>query len=164
MASVIRIFGLGAAAGRRAAAVMLLGVLVPAAAFGHAVLHERMPGEAVILRLSFPGGDAPLFEPYEVYAPGSETPFQAGRVNAQGELSFRPDRAGEWQVKVFTADGHGTTIDLVVDELAKVESVAAAPDHAHGYPGRVLAGLGYLLGLFGFWSLWRARRARSGAG
>ena len=76
----------------------------------------------------------------------------------------RPDRAGEWQVKVFTADGHGTTIDLVVDELAKVESVAAAPDHAHGYPGRVLAGLGYLLGLFGFWSLWRARRARSGAG
>ncbi|MGD9387783.1 MAG: hypothetical protein PVI87_06105 [Gammaproteobacteria bacterium] len=164
MVAAIRTRGPGGAATRRVAAAAVLSLLLPLAGHAHALLHERVPGEAVILRLSFPGGDAPLFEPYEVYAPGSETPFQAGRVNARGELSFRPDRAGEWQVKVFTADGHGTTIDLVVDELAKVESVTAAPDHAHGYPGRVLAGLGYLLGLFGFWSLWRARRARPGAG
>lgn len=155
MTPVIRFFGL---------AVVILPLLLPAAAFGHALLHERVAGEAVILRLSFPGGDAVVFEPYEVYAPGADTPFQAGRVNAQGELSFRPDRPGPWQVKVFTADGHGTTVELVVDDVASLESVATTHEHPHGYAGRMVAGLGYVLGLFGLWGLWRVRRAGAAAG
>jgi nickel transport protein len=145
-----------------ALAVLALG-LAPATGAAHALLHEVIDADALVLKLSFPGGDAPLFEAYEIYAPGNETPFQAGRVNAIGEVSFRPDRPGEWQVKVFTADGHGTVVRVAVDAAGSAASITASQDaHAHGYAGRVLAGLGYLLGLFGIWALWRGRRAATG--
>ena len=143
-------------------ALLAIG-LAPFTSDAHALLHERIEADAVVLKLSFPGGDAPLFESYEIYAPGNETPFQTGRVNAVGELSFNPDRPGEWQVKVFTADGHGTVVQVAVDAAGGAATVSATQDaHSHGYAGRVLAGLGYLLGLFGIWALWRGRRAAAG--
>ncbi|NGP53877.1 hypothetical protein [Thioalkalivibrio sp. XN8] len=143
--------------------VLAWSCLVPASARAHALLHEIVDADTVVVKLSFAGGDAPLFEPYEVYRPGADTPFQAGRVNAQGEISFRPDQPGEWRVKVFTEDGHGTVVRLVVDEaMAAAVIQATQSQHRHWYAGRVLAGLGYLLGLFGIWALWRARRATPG--
>jgi len=142
---------------------MLATGLAPLPSAAHALLHERVEADAVVLKLSFPSGDAPLFESYEIYAPGNETPFQTGRVNAIGELSFNPDRPGEWQVKVFTADGHGTVVRVAVDPAGSPVTVSATQDaHSHGYAGRVLAGLGYLLGLFGIWALWRGRRVAPG--
>ena len=137
---------------------------LPGAALGHAMLHEVVDGDAVIVRLSFAGGGQPRFEPYEVFAPGEETPFQSGRINSLGEASFRPDRPGAWRLRVMTADGHGAVIELEVDAVGGVGAVHADHGHAHGYWPRVLAALGYLLGGFGLWMLWRQRRARAGAG
>jgi nickel transport protein len=158
---------MGALAGyRRLAVALATGCvlwMLPGAALGHAMLHEVIESDAVIVRLSFPGGDQPWFEPYEVFAPGDETPFQTGRINALGEASFRPDRPGAWRLRVMTADGHGTTIELEVDAAGAVSAVHTGHGHAHGYWPRVLAALGYLLGGFGLWMLWRQRRARAGA-
>jgi nickel transport protein len=142
----------------------MLLLTTSASAQAHALLHEVVEGEAVILRLVFPGGDQPWFEPYEVFAPGSETPFQTGRVNAIGELSFRPDRAGPWKVRVYTEDGHGVVLDIEVDEAGAAAVVRGDHHHVHGYWSRVLAALGILLGIFGLLILWRHRRARPGAG
>jgi nickel transport protein len=137
-------------------ACLLLGL--PAGASAHALLHEVLDGDAVTVRLSYPGGDQPLFESYEIFAPGSDTPFQSGRVNALGELSFRPDRAGPWRVRVFTEDGHGTVIDLAVDEPGGVAATPGHHEHPVGYWPRALAALGYLFGVFGLLVLWRQRR------
>lgn len=141
-----------------------LMLAISSAAHGHALLYDVVDGETVVVRLSFPSGDQPGFEPYEVYGPGSDTPFQSGRVNSIGEVSFRPDRAGDWRLRVFTEDGHGSVIGLKID----AEGVRAADQgrqgHAHGYWSRVLAGAGYLLGIFGLLALWRQRRARAGPG
>ena len=143
---------------------VLLSLLLPAASHAHALLHELVDGEAVIIRLSFPGADQPLFEPYEVFAPGVATPFQSGRVNALGEVSFRPDRPGAWRVRVFAEDGHGAVIELEIDAAGAVAVVQGQHRHAHDYWLRVLAALGYLLGVFGLLALWRVRRARAGPG
>jgi nickel transport protein len=138
----------------------LLALLVPASSQGHALLHEVLDGEAVIVRFVFPGGDQPWFEPYEVFAPGAETPFQSGRINAAGEMSFRPDRAGEWRLRVFTEDGHGAVVSLALDEAGAVAATRGHSADAHGYWGRVVAALGYLLGAAGLLALWHARRGR----
>lgn len=137
----------------------LLPLLSPSLAQAHAMLHEVSQGEAVVVRFSFPGADEPWFEPYEIFAPGADTPFQSGRVNAVGELSFRPDRAGDWRVRVVTADGHGAQLVVAVDAAGGIDAVAGTHGHAHDHWLRVLAALGYLLGFFGLWALWRARRA-----
>ena len=139
-----------------------LSVLLPAGANAHAVLHELVDGEAVIVRFSFPGPEQPVFEPYEVFAPGSETPFQTGRVNARGEVSFRPDRPGAWRVRLFTADGHGAIVELEVDAAGTVAVAQGGHGHGHDYWLRVLAALGYLCGAFGLLVIWRRRRTRAG--
>ena len=139
-------------------------LLLPVLAQGHAMLHEVVEGEAVIVRFSLPGSDQPWFEPYEVFAPDSDTPFQAGRINALGEASFRPDRPGTWRVRVVTEDGHGAVIEVTVDEAMTVAGAGGGHGHAHGYWPRVLAALGYLLGVFGLLALWSARRARAASG
>jgi nickel transport protein len=147
-----------------AALAALIALLLPVCANAHAMLHEVIDGEAVTLRLSYGGAEQPLFEPYEVFAPGLEAPFQSGRVNALGEVSFRPDRPGTWRVRVATEDGHGAVIRLDVDEAGAVAAVPDAHGHGHAYWPRVLAGLGYLLGVFGLLALWRVRRVRTGVG
>jgi nickel transport protein len=141
------------------AACLLLAL--PAGASAHALLHEVLDGDAVTVRLSFPGGDQPLFESYEIFAPGSDTPFQSGRVNALGELSFRPDREGSWRIRVFTEDGHGTVIELSVDKAGAVAATQGHHEHPGAYWPRALAALGYLFGVFGVLVLWRQRRSRA---
>jgi nickel transport protein len=145
-------------------ATLLCVLLVPRLALGHALLHEVIDGEAVILRFSFAGADQPWYEPYQVFAPGGEVPFQSGRLNALGELSFRPDRAGTWRVRVVTEDGHGAQLEIEVDEAGTLAAVAGGHGHAHDHWLRVLAALGYLLGAFGLLALWRSSRARSTPG
>lgn len=144
--------------------VAWMTLLLPVGAEAHAMLHEVVDGEAVTLRLSYGGADQPLFGPYEVFAPGLETSFQSGRVNALGEVSFRPDRPGTWRVRVATEDGHGAVIRLEVDEAGVAAALSTEHGHAHGHWPRVVAALGYLLGVFGLLALWRARRPRTGPG
>lgn len=144
--------------------VFAAGLSAPAPVAAHALLHEVIEVEAVVLRFQFAGGDHPWFEPYEVYAPGVETPFQVGRVNASGELSFRPDRPGAWRVRLFTEDGHGTVVEVTVDESGVTAATGGQHRHAHDHWIRVLAALGYLLGVFGLLVLWRQRKARAAPG
>lgn len=147
---------------RLAPLVAAFVMLLPLAAQGHAVLHEFVDGGTVTVRLSYADAAQPLFEPYEIFAPDTAAPFQSGRVNAVGEISFRPDRPGRWRVRVVTADGHGASITVDVDEAGGVAS--SAHGHASEYWLRVLAALGGLLGAFGALALWRARSARVSAG
>jgi nickel transport protein len=149
----------------RPVAAALAGCLLlalPAGASAHALLHEVLDGDAVIVRLSFPGGDLPVFESYEVFAPLSDTPFQSGRVNARGEVSFRPDREGSWRIRVFTEDGHGTVIELGVDETGGIAATQGHHEHPGSYWLRALAALGYIFGVFGVLVLWRQRRRAAG--
>lgn len=147
----------------RAALAAGLLLVAPAVAHAHALLHEVVGGEAVTVRLSFAGHGQPLFEPYEVFAPGGDKPFQSGRVNALGEVSFRPDRPGSWRLRVLTADGHGADLTLEVDEVGVVQAAGVPHQHAHDYWLRVLAAFGYLFGIFGLLALWRRRRSAGGA-
>jgi len=129
-------------------------------AHAHALLYDVVTGEAVTLQLHFPDDNRPLFEPYQVFAPDSERAFQVGRVNAIGEVTFRPDRAGTWRIEVTSADGHGAQARVVVDEVLAVTS---ATSH-QGWWTRTLAGLGWLLGIFGILALWRLRRTGTDGG
>lgn len=160
--SVARRLRLAAVDVCRPLVLLVLAVAWSGPAVAHALLHEVVEGEAVIVRLGFAGAGRPVFEPYEVFAPGSAKPFQAGRVNSLGEVAFRPGEPGTWRLRVFTEDGHGTDITLEIDAAGAVTRTSDGHGHAHGYWTQVLAALGYLLGVFGLLVLWRQRRARVG--
>jgi nickel transport protein len=134
-------------------------LLLPgSSALGHALLHDSSVAEAVVVQFDFPDGDKPYFEAYRVMAPDDTRPFQSGRINALGEMSFRPDRPGAWRVVVATEDGHGAEVRVDVDP----EGVVTVGGDGAGLSqaARLTAGIGYLLGVFGILALWRGRRAR----
>lgn len=146
-------------AGRRALALfacLLLALPRPAAA--HALLHETTRDDAVLVRFHYAGSDEkPWFEDYQVFAPGAEIAYQSGQVNADGEVSFRPNVAGEWRVRVATGDGHGAQVTVVVDEAGALHGLSTGP----GYVQRVITALAWLFGLFGLGIVVRdARRKR----
>jgi len=81
--------------------------------------------DAVTVEFYFPDDDKPLFEPYQIYGPDSDIPFQTGRINAIGEVSFRPDRPGNWRVQVNTSDGHDIQVQVQTDGILDIESAHA---------------------------------------
>lgn len=136
----------------------LLLLLPGSSALGHALLHDSSVAEAVVVQFDFPDGDKPYFEAYRVMAPDDTRPFQSGRINARGEISFRPDRPGAWRVFVATEDGHG--VEMQVDVGPEGVVTAGGGDAGPSQAARLAAGIGYLLGVFGIIALWRGRRAR----
>lgn len=141
------------------AIAVAIAIAAPPAS-GHALLHRVLDTEGTVrIEFHFPDGDRPYFETYRVLAPDDHQPFQTGRVNAAGEVIFRPDRPGSWRVLVATEDGHGAEIRLEVDP----ETLRVGRPRTDGLPQaeRLTAGIGYLLGVFGTIALWRARRVRN---
>jgi nickel transport protein len=144
---------------RRFTAALLLLLLVQGFAVpveAHEMRHRLSHGEAVTVQFLLPGDNHPLFEPYEVFAPDMESPFQTGRTNARGEVTFRPGQAGEWRVRIATGDGHGAVVRINLDEAGEV---SWQEGRAASQLERILAALGYLFGLFGLLAIWRVRAA-----
>lgn len=142
------------AAGRLSLALVLL--LLTSSAWGHRMHHEVSTAGAQVLTVSYAFGQQPVFEPYQVFAPDSDVPFQTGRTDGQGRVSFLPDRPGRWRVVVTTEDGHGVEVRVRVDEGLEITDIEGP---GAGGLAMTLAGVGYLLGLAGLLVLWRQRQA-----
>jgi len=127
----------------------------------HRMHHEVGHDQTVVVSLSYPYGHPPAYETYRVYAPGEELVFKNGRTDAQGRLTFAPNRPGPWRVVVSTDDGHGVDLEIEVSEEMVVTEVSG-PGHSHF--GMILAGVGYLFGLAGALVLWRQRSRRNRPG
>ena len=144
------------ATGRLSLALGLL--LFTSLAWGHRMHHEVSSAQAQVLTVSHAFGQQPIFEPYQVFAPDSDMPFQTGRTDLQGRVSFLPDRPGRWRVVVSTEDGHGVEVRVRVDEALAITQVE---NPGAGGLAMTLAGVGYLLGLGGLLVLWRQRKSPS---
>lgn len=142
--------------GRGAATFVALGLLPwPAPVTAHDLQYSVERGAAVVVRLSYGDHAVLAYQSYEVLRVGDEEPFQVGRTDALGRLAVLPDRAGDWRVKVATADGHGVDLTFSADAAATVSAVQRPFFERHA---RVIAGAGLLLGVFGVLSLWLRRR------
>lgn len=136
-----------------AAIAALLSASPPIGA--HEVDHAVEAGEALVVRLEYASGGPFAYESYEVYRPGESTPFQVGRTDALGRISFLPDADGDWRVRAFSEDGHGT--DFKIPATAASPSAAQQPGSS-ARASRVTLGIGIILGSFGALALLRARR------
>ncbi len=51
-----------------------------------------------------------------IFPPGSDTPFQKGVTDLQGNFVFMPNRAGTWKVIADDGLGHKRTAEIVINE------------------------------------------------
>lgn len=129
---------------------LLLAAPLPASA--HALVHEITRAKTVVVHFQYAGnGGKPWFENYQVFAPHTETVFQSGHVNVNGEVSFRPNAPGEWRVRITTRDGHGEQVTVVVDQAGALPDAAGGAVGAAGagYLQQIITALAWLFGAFG---------------
>lgn len=147
---------------RAVAAAVTMALVAPAVA--HEVLHEVRRGRAIALRAWFPDGETLAYVQAEVYSPADEKiPYWKGRTDRSGWLSFVPNVAGRWRVRIVDSTGHGleTSVDVSSEDLAG-EARDAGP--AGGVRSaavllRPAVGVALIAAIFGF--IWLRGRRRS---
>jgi nickel transport protein len=137
---------------RRGVLLAAIAVLAPAAARAHQVLHEVERSRAVAVKAYFADGEVLAYTQYEIYSPTDpKIPYQKGRTDRSGWVSFVPDVPGKWRVKVIDATGHG--LDLEVDATATAVPSPSpgnpAPSSAVAFVLRPLVGLVVIAAVFG---------------
>ncbi len=125
--------------------------------YAHDLKHQiEKEGRCIVVSFFFPDGNRFSYEEYEVYKEGDNPPFQVGRTDALGRVVFCPKEEGIWWVKTFSADGHGAQVRVDFGEKGAEEKRDGIFERYRG----LLAGLGWLLGIFAIWEIYLRRVKR----
>ena len=125
--------------------------------WAHDLQYAVTDGKAVVVKLFFMDNTPFSYENYEIYREKEALPFQTGRTDAHGYVSFIPDAPAQWHIKAFSEDGHGVIFNLTTnDDYVLAQSDKPLVDRY----GRIVIGLGVIFGIFGLLSLWLKKRKR----
>ncbi|MBI5252093.1 MAG: hypothetical protein HY912_21570 [Desulfomonile tiedjei] len=138
--------------------IMLLPLMVVSWAEAHSVEY-RVENRGISARFFFLPNDPASYSGYEIFGPGDEVSYQKGRTDKNGVVSFLPDRPGKWTIKVVAESehgGHAANVQIDVKEGLLMESFSKPLVASYA---KFFVGAGILLGVFGIWALWNARKA-----
>jgi len=138
---------------------LLLPLLAVSLAEAHSVEYQ-VENRGISARFFFLPNDPANYSPYEIFAPGEDIPYQKGRTDKNGVVSFLPDRPGKWRIKVTAESehgGHAASVEIDVKEGLLMESFSKPLVASYV---KFFVGAGLLLSVFGMWALWTARRRK----
>ncbi|MFH0824933.1 MAG: hypothetical protein V2B18_19445 [Pseudomonadota bacterium] len=143
----------------RALCLLLLSLLTSSGAEAHSVEY-RVENKGISARVFFGGNESASYSPFEVFGPGDTIPHQKGRTDKNGFVTFLPDRAGTWSIKVVAESEHGGhAANIVINVNEGLYSDSFKKPLVAEY-AKISVGFGVVLGMFGLWALWNARRER----
>jgi nickel transport protein len=143
------------------AAIMLAVFPVGPEALAHSI-HYEVQQKGISAKIFYATNDPASYSEYEVYGPADGQPYQIGRTDRAGVLSFLPDRPGIWKIKVLGESSHGfhgVTIEVKVDQGFHLESFSKPLVAQHT---KIIVGVSVIFGLFGLLSLYLSRRKKNG--
>jgi nickel transport protein len=126
---------------------------------GHSInYHVEQKGIAV--RAFYSEKEPSSYSRYEIWGPGDreDLPHQTGRTDKNGFLSFVPDRAGTWKIRLWGESSHGYhgfTAEVKVDKELNLESFSKPLVAAHT---KLITGLSLIFGIFGIYAFLKSRR------
>lgn len=121
-------------------------------------INYQVEGKGISARVFYSREDPASYSPYEIFGPGDRLPHQTGRTDKNGYLSFLPDRAGAWKIKIWgesTHGFHGATIDIKVNQALTLESFSKPLVATYT---RLITGISLILGVFGVYALYISRK------
>jgi nickel transport protein len=139
---------------------IFLSLLVVSGALAHSIEYQ-VENRGISARLFFLPNDPASYSSYEILGPGDKVPYQKGRTDKNGVVSFLPDRPGKWTIKVTAESehgGHAAQVEVNVSEGLLMESFSKPLVAAHA---KFFVGSGVLMSAFGIWALWTGRRKQS---
>jgi len=79
--------------------------LFTSSAYPHSINYE-VQQKGISVRVFYTEKDPASYSQYELFGPGDTLPHQTGRTDKNGFISFFPERAGFWKIKVWGESGH----------------------------------------------------------
>ncbi|HEY6100135.1 MAG TPA: hypothetical protein VIW03_11930 [Anaeromyxobacter sp.] len=142
----------------RLAAAALAALLSPAVAVAHEVTHEVVYGRAIAVRARYAGAEPLAYAEYQVFSPGDpKLPWQKGRTDRDGWLSFVPAEEGTWRVQVADGSGHGMILSVAARPPV---SGSERPESGLGWAARLLGAVAAVALVFaGLAAVQRRRRS-----
>jgi nickel transport protein len=134
-------------------------LLATTAVYPHSINYE-VQQKGVSVRIFYAEKDPASYSEYELFGPGDTQPHQTGRTDKNGFISFFPERAGIWKIKVWGESSHGyhgVTIDVKVDEALNLKSFSKPLAATHT---KLIVGVSLIFGIFGIYALLKSRRSR----
>ena len=104
------------------------------AALAHGTGYEILESKnAVAIQLFYVGGEPLPYVETKVFSPADATaPFQQGRADKLGRVSFYPDRPGNWKIEARDGEGHAIRADITVANDLTTASSASTGQEAKG--------------------------------
>jgi len=125
--------------------------------YPHAINYE-VQQKGISVRVFYTEKDPASYSEYELFGPGDAQPHQTGRTDKNGFVSFFPERAGVWKIKVWGESSHGyhgVTLDVKVDEALDLKSFSKPLAATHT---KLIVGISLIFGLFGIYALLKSRK------
>ena len=137
----------------------LLFLTFPLLCYAHTV-NYAVENKGVTVRVFYSENDPASYCEYEIYGPGDDLPYQKGRTDRNGCVSFLPDRKGIWKVKVWGESEHGfhgTDVSVEIGEELMLKGFKKPLVATHL---KLFIGVSLIFGLFGIITLWRNWRGK----
>jgi hypothetical protein len=100
---------------------LLVTMLIPATLWAHEVQYEIEPNRATSIKVHFSDGESLSYKEFEIYSPNDPNiPYQKGRTDRSGYLSFVADTDGTWRVRVIDESGHGLDTEVEIKQAAAI--------------------------------------------
>ena len=131
--------------------------------WAHGVSGVISEKKALLVTAEYDDGEPMSYGAVEILNLKEKLPFQSGRTDRNGRFLFLPDRAGEWQVTIKDGMGHQVIISTIVNENMAIgmdEKQNHGAVHGGSFPRyeRILMGLSFIFGIFGFLFWWKGRQ------
>jgi len=104
-------------------------VALSSGARAHETLHEVVLGRAVAVKAFFADGEVLAYTPAEIFSPADpKIPWQKGRTDRGGYVTFFPNVPGAWRVRVTDDTGHGLDVAIEVPAAGQAATASAGGD------------------------------------
>ena len=163
--------------------LLLAGLLVVAfnnsPGWCHGVMGSVNKIEAYCVTAMYDDGEPMSYAKVDITAPETDLPFQSGRTDRNGNFVINTDTPGTWKAVVSDGMGHRLALDFQGTNFqsnkdhqggqgpAKVSqgngqaseqnAVSSLPDKRDRFL-KVICGLSLIIGVWGFFFGWKARR------
>ena len=128
--------------------LVVLSLLAVSGAEAHSVEYQ-VENRGISTRFFFLPNEPANYSSYEIFGPGDKLPYQKGRTDRNGVVSFLPDRPGKWTIKMIVESdhgGHAATVEIDVKEGLLMDSFSKPLVAAHT---KLFVGAGVLLSVSG---------------
>lgn len=137
--------------------IMMLLLLIYSGAEAHSI-HYQVENKGISVRVFYSPEEPASYSQYEIFGPEDKIPYKKGRSDKNGFVSFLPDRAGKWIIKVSGESDHGhhgVQVEVIVNEGLYMETFKKPLMARYNM---LIAGLGFIFGIFGLWTLLKSKR------